>query len=796
MNRIWAIVLLVLSHIAVASDDVPKDIVTFTTGMTKEAGFVTFYYDFNHDKIYLEIEQFDQPFIFQTSLPRGIGSNDIGLDRGQLGDTRLVEFERYGNKVMLKQLNTQYRASANNQAEKQSIEEAFASSVLAGFEIVATLDGRVLVDYTSYLLSDVHGVAQRLSKAKQGQYTIDTKRSGVFQARSKSFALNTELEAMVTFGGQAQGQYIRDVSPSPDSVTVHLHHSFVALPDDNYTPRAFHPYSGFWKHSYFDYSTAIDQPMEQKYIVRHRLSKVDPSATKSKAVEPIVYYLDPGIPEPVFSALKDGASWWNQAFEAAGYDNAFQVKVLPDDADPMDVRYNVIQWVHRATRGWSYGTSVVDPRTGELIKGHVTLGSLRVRQDYLIATGVTSPHTTKSADTSKQKAMALARIRQLSAHEVGHTLGIAHNFAASEDDRASVMDYPHPKFVMKNGKVQLDDAYDTGIGEWDKHVIAYGYQDYANAEQETQGLESQILTTLDKGMKYKSDPDSRAARHGSSDGHLWDNGADPIKEFARLSKIRSYALDNMGLNTLAEGESLSSLEAALVPVYLLHRYQLDAVAKQLAGVEYRYEVKGDSREAQGVKPVAGKVQKQALKALIDASTPEYLALPKHITTLITPNVYGEDITREHFVSRTGRTFDPVSAAESAADYSLRLALHPERLNRLIWQSSQARQIPSVEQVINRIFEVHWYSKPQDYGLTKRLQLVALNAVVDAASNPNVSPEVKLAIQGELIKFENWLAKDDRNPAHKVLLRYFAEYWDLGVWPGKFIVKPLPPGSPI
>ncbi|MEC7510953.1 MAG: DUF5117 domain-containing protein, partial [Pseudomonadota bacterium] len=408
----------------------------FTSDMTKKDGLIPVYYDDESDKVYLAVPTAHAEYLFQSSLPYGVGSNDIGLDRGQLGNTRLVSFEKFGNKVLLKQHNTKYRAAHGSAAEKQSIDEAFADSVIAGFTLVAKNDSASLIDYTPFLLSDIHGIGNRLAGTNQGSFSVDNMRSGVYLPKTKGFEKNTELEALVTFAGKKPGEYVQQVTPDPESLSVHLHHSFVALPDDNYTPREYHPYSGYWKFSYFDYSTPISEPTEQRFITRHRLNKKTPHAAMSEAVEPIVYYLDPGIPEPVMTALKEGASWWNQAYEAAGYKDAFQVKVLPEGADPMDVRYNVINWVHRATRGWSYGSSVVDPRTGEIIKGHVTLGSLRVRQDYLIALGLTSPFKDGSTDTTAQQEMALDRIRQLSAHEVGHTLGIAHNFAASENNRA------------------------------------------------------------------------------------------------------------------------------------------------------------------------------------------------------------------------------------------------------------------------------------------------------------------------------------------------------------------------
>lgn len=794
-----SVFILVMSFASLASDSIEA----YTENMLSKPGFISVFYDESKDKVYLQISNFSQPMLFQSSLPHGVGSNDIGLDRGQLGKTRLIQFERFGNKVMLKQLNTMYRASADNLAEKASIDQAFADSVIAGFKIVAQSDNSVLIDYTDYLLSDIHGIATRLSGRKQGSFKVDKNRSGVYLSRTKAFEKNTELEALVTFTGKGTGEYIQQVTPDPNSVTVHLHHSFIELPDDNYKKRVFHPFSGYWKHSWQDYSAPIDEPMEQAFIRRHRLLKLDPTAELSEAVEPIVYYLDPGIPEPVMSALKEGALWWDQAFQAAGYKNAFQVKVLPEDADPMDVRYNVINWVHRATRGWSYGSSVVDPRTGEIIKGHVTLGSLRVRQDYLIAIGLTSPFKDGESDTSKQKEMALSRIRQLSAHEVGHTLGIAHNFAASENGRASVMDYPHPKIEIKRGKISLENAYDKGIGEWDIHAIAYGYQDFSDTQDESKALLSLVQSAKEKGLKYKSDADVRRTFQASSDGHLWDNGEDPLEEFKHLMKVRSKALSEFGLNTIDDQQSLSSIENSLVPIYLLHRYQLEPVAKQVAGVHYAYERKGDSTNAQGVKFVDGDIQKKAIDYLIEASAHQNLTLPEELLRLITPPIYAEAQTREQFKGRMGRVFDPISAAESAAAFALDLLLQAERLNRLAYQSSVVDDIPSVRELVQAIFTEHFYKQKQaENNLTQRLQLVALQKVIESVKSESSAPEVKLSVMGELAELQDWL--EDSNEwwvgedemHYEALERYLTHYLESGEWLLEFKIKPLPPGSPI
>jgi hypothetical protein len=763
-------------------------------------GFIDIAFGEQTDQVLLQLEttQIGQTMLFQSSLPQGIGSNDIGLDRGQLGETRLIKFERFGNKVLLKQLNTQYRAMSDNPAEQQSIDEAFADSVIAGFEIEEETEQFISIDYTSFLLSDIHGIGERLSRSGQGAYSVDKSRSGIFRPRTKAFEKNTELEALVTFSGSPSGQYIRDVSPDAKSVTVHLHHSFIELPDDGYQPRIFHPYSGFWKHSYIDYSVPIEDAMEQKYIPRHRLAKKDPSAEKSEAVEPIVYYLDPGIPEPVMSALREGAKWWNQAFEAAGYIDAFQVKVLPEGADPMDIRYNVIQWVHRATRGWSYGSSVIDPRTGEILKGHVTLGSLRVRQDFLIAGAFTAPYTSQDPDVQEELTLALNRIKQLSAHEVGHTLGIAHNFAASENERASVMDYPHPYIKLDNGKVVLSEAYDDKIGDWDKYTIAYGYQDFAENIDENEALLALVSNVQNAGLNYKSDPDARIPKRASANGHLWDNGQNPIVEFERVSALRDFGLKNFGRDNLPFGTEYSDLERRLVPLFYSHRYQLDALVKQISGINYHYAVKAADNAKSSIPQVTfvdGKSQNKALELLVDSASASYLSMDERILALIPPKAYGSSRTRESMPTRMGIAFDPITAAESVSGYTLNILLQSERLNRLSLQHSLDSSVPSVTEVVSKVFDTIIKNNSKDV-LEQRLKQVALSVFFDTLSDDELAADVKLSLQAQLLAYQQWLKKNDRKLANAVINKHIEHYWEHGTWPMSVAIKPMPPGSPI
>src|SRR5271168_879233 len=569
------VVMLVAPRLSRAADDAPQTatIAAKTANAEKLPGYFNLYWDAKQGKLWLAIDKWSTEFLYQSSLAAGVGSNDIGLDRGQLGATRIVRFERSGNKVLLVQENLDYRAVTNDPDERRAVRDSFAESVLAGFTVAAEENGAALVDATDYFLRDAHGIPETLRGTHQGSFHVDLARSAIYLPQTKNFPLNTEVEATITFAGDDPGPWVRQVTPSPESITVREHHSFVQLPPPGYKTRAYDPRSGFFGLSYMDYATPISEPITKRLIERHRLEKKDPSAALSEAVQPIVYYLDRGAPEPIRSALLEGANWWQQAFEAAGYKNAFRVELMPEGADPMDLRYNVIQWIHRATRGWSYGEAIVDPRTGEIIKGHVTLGSLRVRQDYLIAEGLLAPYETGKPVSPKMREMALARLRQLAAHEVGHTLGLQHNYSASTVNRSSVMDYPPPVAKLAaDGTIDLSDAYATGIGEWDKTSIAWGYNDFASGTDEHAALDKILIDAFGRGLRYLTDQDARPAGSSSSVAHLWDSGANAVDELDRLMKVRAAALKRFGENNIREGAPLATIEDVLAPIFMLHRY--------------------------------------------------------------------------------------------------------------------------------------------------------------------------------------------------------------------------------
>ena len=765
----------------------------------KHEGYVTFYYDESTDKIFLQIENLHQEFLYVNSLSEGIGSNDIGLDRGQLGNTRIVKFMKAGNKLLLIQPNQDYRAITDNLEEKKSVEQAFAKSVIHGFVIKETNQGKYLVDATSFFMRDAHGVQGRLSVRKQGSYSLDKSRSAINLERTKAFPKNVEFDVMLTFKGSPKSSNIRSVTPTASLITVNQHHSFIELPDGSYKPRKFDPRSGSNAMSYLDYATPVNESITKRFIYRHRLEKKNPEASKSEAVEPIIYYLDRGTPEPVRSALLDGARWWNQAYEAIGYTNAFQVKMLPEGADLLDVRYNVIQWVHRSTRGWSYGSSVSDPRTGEIIKGHVSLGSLRIRQDFLIAQALQAPYA--NDDTSDQFAleMALARIRQLSAHEVGHTIGLAHNFAASTKGRSSVMDYPHPTLSLKDKKVDFTNAYDTKIGDWDKVAIAYSYGEYSGDEDAS--LNKLLDDAFKNGARFITDQDARPQGSAHAYAHLWDNGANVSTELDNLLAIRKHAIANFSIDNIKTNQPYSVLEDVFVPLYFFHRYQTEGVTKVIGGLDYSYALKGDGSTI--VKRVPGKTEKKALVSVLKTLNVEELAIPKKLLNLFPPRAFNYGRTRESFKSKTGVAFDPFGAVETASAMTLGLLLHPERVTRLVQHksldNSQLGLVEVLDEVIaNSIQKSYKDSYYQE--LQNVVNYQVLNQLFHLSSNKDMYWQVNAIVNDKIDKISLLLKNSKKTGIqkmyHKEMIQMISNFKKNPIKFKKPQTPKIPDGSPI
>ena len=729
-----------------------------TKGMTLLKGYLNFYEDKNSGKVFLEIDKLDQEILYQSSLPSGLGSNDVGLDRGILGNTLIVRFNRVGNKVLMIAPNYHYRGITENVMEKKAVEESFAQSVIWGFTVEAESNKNVLVDITNFLLRDAMNVTATLRSAQQGSYSIDPSKSALYFPRIKNFPLNTEFESTVTFVNSdgKPGNYVASVTPDANEITLRMHHSFVQLPDNKYKPRLYDARSPFIPLTFHDYSSPVNEPISKYYILRHRLEKKDPMATKSEAVHPIVYYLDNGTPEPIRSALLEGASWWNQAFEAAGFINAFQVKILPDSADPMDLRYNMINWVHRATRGWSFGNAVVDPRSGEIIKGNVTLGSLRVRQDYLIAQGLLSPYENEDLSEDKMLKMSLQRMKQLAAHEVGHTLGLMHNYIASSQNSSSVMDYPFPLVTVKNNNIVLDNAYPNEIGGWDKVAITYGYAEFSNDAKENIELDKILKSAANKGLTFISDRDARDPAGLHPNAHLWDQGKDAVAGLKAVMEVRNKALENFGINSIKKNKPMSMLEDVLVPVYLFHRYQMEAVSKVVGGMYYNYAVKGDGQMI--TTPVSKEEQLTALNALIDCLDPKNLEISPNIIKLIPPRPAGYEYDRELFHRRTGLLFDPLAAAETAADIPLSFLFNIQRLNRMV-QFQEENNGLGIDEMVNKIMKATWES-PAKKGLNKLIvqqnQQLVLTYLLAASINEEASFATKAAILNALNKLKEQL----------------------------------------
>ena len=795
----------------------PPSIEEKTKGLRKIDGYVPLYWDDRAGKLFVEISRFDREFLYQEALASGLGSNPVGLDRGQLGDTLVVEFRRVGPKVLLVEPNTKFRALTDREAERRAVRESFAESVHAGFAVEAEEDGRVLVDATAFFLRDAHGVSERLKKSKQGAYKLDRSRSALDLTRTKGFPKNTEVEAILTFANDGEpGPLVSQTSANAQVVTVRARHSLVELPPlgGDFKPRRADPRVGVFTVDFYDFATPFDRPVETRWACRHRLVKKNPKEDASDAVEPIVYYVDPAAPEPVRKALIEGARWWSAAFTAAGFNDGYKVEVLPDDADPMDLRYNVIQWVHRSTRGWSYGTSVIDPRTGEILKGRVTLDSLRARQDALLGSGLVAgsgrdgcaaaagpgPEHLGALDPNADvNELVLARIRQLSAHEVGHTLGLAHNFAASTYDRGSVMDYPAPLVKIKAGVLDLSQAYTDHIGSYDIFAICYAYSQFPSAENEDKGLARLVLDAQSRGYLFLSDADARPAGAAHPLANLWDNGDDPVAGLRHEMEVRRIGLDHFGLNRLENGAALSDLGAKLLPIYLHHRYQLAAAVKSLGGLDYTYAVKdaGWPRPSRVAPVVAADRQRDALAAVLDTLKPEVLVIPERILALIPPEAFASGGgTAEPFAGKTGPAFDPLAAATAAADLAVRALLQPQRAARLEGQHARDPECPGFADVVAALIDRAAQSPgdAREKAVARAVRSLVVTRLIELAANPEAADGVRAVAEDSLWRAA--MAEHD-SPDGRALLSRVKRFLDRpeAAQP-RPTPAPAPPGDPI
>ena len=761
------------------------------TGFEMREGVFNLHVDPKTNRVFARLPKADDDgvslrVIHSARLTAGLGSNPVGLDRGWGEGGRVIAFRRMGDKMIVEEENLRYRANADNPLEARAVKESFARSFIASLPIIDEAGKGTLVDMTAFLSSDSLNLVQHLKDRDQGKFTVAKDRTFVDTKNALAFPDNVEIDVFFTLSSSDAGTEVSTTATNGKDATLIQHHSFVRLPAAGFKPLISDPRAGAIEQVHYNYSAPLSDNIETRFARRYRLERNE----DGQVVKPIVFYIDSGAPEPIRSALVDGAKWWEEAFAAAGWDGAYQVKLLPQDAHPLDIRYNTVQWVHRQTRGWSYGGGVSDPRTGEMLKGHVNLGSLRVRQDRMIFEGLLGADKTNSGDADDPVELALARIRQLSAHEIGHALGFAHNFAASSDDKASVMDYPAPDVRLKNGVLDVSNAYGVGIGAWDKVTASWLYGEKTEEQRDTLLDEAYA-----SGLSYVADLDGRSIGTAHPDGSVWDNGSDPIASLKNVMAVRAFALERFGPDNLPEGRPQSDLNAAIVPIYLYHRYQTAATAKLIGGMRFNY---GEAGAAEIVSPDR---QRAALDAVLETLDPKALDLSDTVLSHLTPRLgsYGSlDSDRELFRKTAHPAFDTISAAETAADLTFDVLLHPQRAARLVEFHRRDAENPSLDYVLGQTAErVMSASKSGRTGeIAYAVQARYAFALMELADGES-SPAVKAAAVGALNDMATRLgAGSNANNAWLVdRIRAFRTRPVKASAPTT-PAKALPPGSPI
>jgi hypothetical protein len=780
-----------------AASQQPTTIAARTAGLDRHDGFVPFYINDRTGAIWLEIPHDSTRALLLTMLATGLGSNPIGLDRGSGSGERVARFERSADKVLVVFENTRYRSSggADNQ---RTVLEAFPPSTVAALPVIAEEGGRVLVDATDFVMRDWNDVAATLQRSNQGTYVIARDRSHIYKPYTKAFPDNTEIDVAVTWATTGRpGGIVSGMAPDGSAITLRQHLTLLRLPDDSYKPRAADPRIGYFGISFHDYAQPIQGSLEQNWIGRHRLERMNPNDPNSPFKNPIVYYVDRGIPEPIRTAVLQGVSWWTEAFDKAGLKGAFRVELLPEGVDPMDVRYNVVQWENRNERGWSVGGALSDPRTGEMLKGMARLDSHRARTDYNIYAALMGADAS-AADT----AFVLARVRQVASHETGHTLGLGHNYIASTYERASVMDYPAPRVVVKNGQIDMSEAYGVGPGAYDVWAIHWGYGIFP-AGHEADSLKAIMADGLKKGYLYLSDADARPENSADPRTNLWDDAATPGDFLQHQVEVRRLAMSRFGLRNVREGEPLSLLQDRFPLLYFFHRFAINSVTKTIGGMEYSNPLRGDGQQA--TTPISSARQRSALSSLLAELRPVELAIPDTVLSLFPPRFdAGNNV--ELFGEHTTPVFDELGAARTLSQMIIDGILQRERAARLVQFATRGAKPLSLAEVIDDLVAATWSGAKQPSEKLAAIQRVTQRALADRlltlAADKDASPDVRAMVEFKIGQLRAKAAANAAAPASDearahwhAIAADFARWIERRELPAPTPALRAPPGDP-
>jgi hypothetical protein len=715
-----------------------------TQGFDRQQGFINVYTSDRTGQVLLEVPRDSTRLLFLAVLATGLGSNPVGLDRGSGGTEQVTLFHRYGDRMLVTFENTTFRSSGGAD-HVRSVREGFPQSTVFALPILADEGGRLLVDATDFVLRDWNEIAGTLQRSQQGTFTVARDRSHAYRPYTKAFPDNTEIDIELTFVPQAApGPIVSRMAPDGRALNFRQHLSLIRLPDDSFRPRPQDPRVGYFGIAFHDFAQPIQAQLQQRWASRHRLQRANPNDPRSAIVKPITFYVDRGIPEPLRTATLEGVGFWTEAFNRAGLQGGFRVELLPEGVDPMDVRYNVVQWINRNERGWSVGGALTDPRTGEMLKGMARMDSHRNRTDYNIYAAFAGADVA-AADT----AFVLARIRQVSAHEVGHTIGIGHNYIASTYERGSVMDYPAPRIRVRNGEIDMSAAYDKGPGAYDVWAIRWGYGIFPPAT-EKDSLAAIVKEGLGKGYLYLSDGDARPENAADPRTNLWDDAATAGEFLTHQMASRRLALSRYGLRNIREGEPLSILQDRFPLLYFFHRFAINSVTKTLGGVEYANAMRGDGQTA--TKLIAPARQREAMRQLLGALDPGELAIPDTVLALFAPRLdAGGNV--ELPISRTYPLFDELGAARMLSQMIVDGILQRERGARMIQNAMRQQNGFTFSEAVRALVGGTWNAAVPASPKLAAIQRVTQRAVSDRlillAADKDASPEVRAVAAFEL-----------------------------------------------